>query len=95
MTRFVHVKSDQPQQQLKQVVKELNIKPDEDRMFSRCIICNTELHEIDKHKVADKVPAYVFKTQDCFLTCPSCLRIYWQGTHWGNVSRTLERIIEG
>ena len=95
MTRFVHVHSDSPNQQLKQVFKELNIKPDEDMMFSRCIICNTELSEIDKPQVRDKVPEYVFKTQDDFLTCPSCLRIYWQGTHWGNVTKTLKEIDNG
>ena len=95
MTRSIHVKSDQTEQQLKQVFKELHIKPDKEMMFSRCIICNTPLLEIDKQKVMDKVPAYVFKTQDDFLTCPSCLRIYWQGTHWGNVAQALARIAEG
>jgi uncharacterized protein with PIN domain len=95
MTRFVHVHSDQPSQQLKQVFKELNIRPDEDAMFSRCIICNMQLHEIDKQKVKDMVPEYVFKTQDVFFTCPCCLRIYWQGTHWGNITKTLKEIENG
>ena len=61
-------------------------------MFSRCIICNVELEDIDKAKVKDKVPEYVFKTQGEFITCPKCQRIYWQGTHWGNVRRCLEEI---
>jgi uncharacterized protein with PIN domain len=90
--KLVHIKSDEVNQQLKQVLKELNIKPDEDTMFSRCLICNTVLNEIPKQQVKDRVPEYVFKTQDEFLTCPCCQRIYWSGTHWGNVSKTLKEI---
>jgi len=91
-TKFVQIKSDEVNQQLKQVLKELSIKPDPESMFSRCLICNTELDEVDKQQVRDKIPEYVFKTQDEFLTCPSCQRVYWSGTHWGNVSKTLEDI---
>jgi len=90
--KFVQIKSDEVNQQLKQVLKDLKIKLDEDIMFSRCIICNIELNKIDKQKIKDRVPEYVFKTQDEFFTCSSCQRIYWSGTHWGNITKTLEDI---
>jgi uncharacterized protein with PIN domain len=90
--RLLQIQSDEVKQQLQQVLKELGIKPDEDAMFSRCLICNIELNQIDKQQVKDKVPEYVFKTQEEFLVCPSCRRIYWPGTHWGNVSRVLSEI---
>ena len=90
--KCVQIKSDEVNQQLKQVLKDLAIKPDEDIMFSRCIICNIELNKIDKQRIKDRVPEYVFKTQDEFFTCSSCQRIYWSGTHWGNVKKTLEEL---
>ena len=90
--KCVQITSDEVNQQLKQLLKDLKIKPDKDIMFSRCIICNIELDKIDKQKIRDKVPEYVFKTQDEFFTCPSCQRIYWPGTHWGNVTKILEEI---
>jgi hypothetical protein len=90
--RVVDIKDDDVNEQLKQVLKELNIKPDEDAMFSRCLICNTELNGIDKQKVKDKVPEYVFKTQEEFFTCPRCQRIYWSGTHWGNVTTIIKEL---
>lgn len=90
--RAIHIKSDKVNQQLKQVLDDLNIKPDPEKMFSRCIICNAELNEIDKQLVKDEVPEYVFKTQDRFVTCTLCRRIYWQGTHWGNVAQILKEI---
>ena len=90
--KAVPVKSDQVSEQLKQVLRELNLRPESERMFSRCTICNIELNEIDKQQVRKRVPEYVFKTQNEFFTCGSCQRIYWPGTHWGNVSKTLEEI---
>lgn len=93
VTKAIEIKSEKVSQQLKQVLQELSLRLDSERMFSRCIICNIELNEIDKQQVKDKVPEYVFRTQDEFLTCPSCQRVYWSGTHWGNVSRILKEII--
>jgi uncharacterized protein with PIN domain len=74
------------------VLKILQITPALGRMFTRCILCNEELADIEKEKVKGKVPEYVFKTQEEFITCPKCNRIYWQGTHWGNVQKTLDEI---
>ena len=90
--RIVLISSEKINQQVPEVVGLLKLKLDSSRMFTRCIICNRELAPIDKHQVKDKVPEYVFNTQEEFVTCPRCQRIYWQGTHWGNVARTLEEI---
>ena len=90
--KCVQIKNDEVNQQLRQVLKDLNIRPDPEKMFSRCIICNTQLCEIEKQQVKDKVPEYVFKTQEEFFTCPSCRRIYWPGTHWGNVSTIIKEL---
>lgn len=90
--KLVQIKSDRVNQQLKQVIEELSVKLDLEKMFSRCIICNIELDEIDKQRVKDRVPKYVFETQNKFLTCSSCKRVYWSGTHWGNVSKMLDEI---
>lgn len=90
--RIVLIKAQKVQAQLKETLDVLQLKPEKKLMFSRCCLCNLELVEIDKEKVKDKVPEYVFKTQDNFTTCPQCKRIYWQGTHWGNASQILEGI---
>lgn len=90
--KIVLIEKEKIQAQIAEVLQKLEIKPNPDIMFSRCILCNVELKEIDKEAVKDKVPEYVFKTQTDFLTCPDCQRIYWQGTHWGNVRRCIEEI---
>jgi uncharacterized protein with PIN domain len=75
-----------------QVVNELKLEINPEQMFMRCTLCNELLIEVKKEKVRALVPEYVFKTQDDFVQCPQCERVYWQGTHWGNVQKMLEEI---
>jgi len=90
--RIVFIKSESIKEQLKEALEALRIQPEEKKMFTRCILCNEELLVIEKEKVKDRVPEYVFKTQEDFITCPKCQRIYWQGTHWGNVAQTVKEL---
>ena len=92
--KIVLIKTEMLKAQLAEAVKALQITPDSGMMFTRCILCNVELTAVDKEKIKDKVPEYVFKTQENFISCPRCKRIYWQGTHWGNVEKTLEEILK-
>ena len=78
--------------QLKELMQKLNFKPEKNLLFSRCTICNEPLISLEKEAVKNKVPEYVFKTQNDFVSCPVCKRIYWQGTHWGNVSEILKGV---
>jgi uncharacterized protein with PIN domain len=90
--KIIRLGAETIKEQIPQIAKTLNIKLDNQRMFTRCILCNEALIDIEKDKVKDKVPEYVFNTQNDFVRCPKCNRIYWQGTHWGNVIDTLKKI---
>jgi uncharacterized protein with PIN domain len=92
-TRITIIKAETVKEQVSQVLEAFQLKLDSAAMFSRCIICNEELTDIDKENLKEKVPAYVFETQKNFTACPKCSRIYWQGTHWGNVENTLKEVI--
>lgn len=88
--KIILIKAEKLKEQIAEALAVLKIQPDKHLMFSRCTICNAELAAIEKNKVKDRVPEYVFKTQSNFVTCPKCQRIYWQGSHWGNVEETLQ-----
>jgi hypothetical protein len=90
--KIIILQKEKIKEQVAEVLRLLDIQPRKENMFSRCTLCNKELAGIDKAKVGDKVPEYVFKTQENFFQCPQCQRIYWQGTHWGNVVETLKEI---
>lgn len=97
MTRFpgprmLKIDSDFVDKQIKQLMHMLKLKPKSEDMFSRCVICNMELDQAAKTKIKNKVPEYIYQTQEDFMLCPKCKRVYWQGTHWGNVREYLAKI---
>jgi len=77
--------------QVRQVVETLNLEPGED-MFSRCMECNDPLIWREKESIRHLVPQYVYQTQDQFMQCPVCERIYWQGTHWEKMVSEVEQL---
>ncbi len=79
-------------EQLRRVVGEFKIRPQEVKMFSRCIFCNSPLVFVEKEKIKESVPPYVYQTQEEFYMCEKCGRIYWQGSHWGNVREVLDKV---
>jgi len=56
----------------------------------RCSLCNGELDSIEKEMAKDRVPPYVFRTQNRFQRCRGCLKIYWPGSHLATISLFLE-----
>jgi len=75
----VFVASDHFREQLRQVAAAVPLA--RGASFTRCLDCNVALASVDRAAVHDRVPAYVFETQDRFWTCPSCRRLYWPATH--------------
>jgi len=82
--------SDQPKQQMRQVIAELKLDCHY-RPFTICLECNQPLVEKTKEQVAGLVPPYVFKTQEQYMQCPRCHRVYWQGTHWQRMKEELSQ----
>ena len=87
----IFVESNDPWCQLKQVIRELGIKQNDTRPFSRCLLCNDEIIAIEKELIFGKIPDYIWETNSVFQTCPACNRIYWPGSH---TQRSMERIEE-
>jgi len=77
----IFITSNRPFEQLREVVLALDIEKADIRPFSRCIKCNTSIRRVEKNAVRGKVPDYIWETQDTFLTCSHCRRIYWPGSH--------------
>jgi len=73
------IESGHYKEQVEQVVCSLSLK--EFKAFSRCLECNARLEQLDKEAAFEKVPPFVYLTQERFARCPSCDRIYWHGTH--------------
>jgi uncharacterized protein len=82
------IESEQVAIQVKQVFSAFHLTVHD--AFSRCAECNVRLEDVPKESVRDRVPPYVFKTQERFRCCRECARVYWRGTHWARMSAQLE-----
>ncbi len=87
--RLLHIESDKPLEQLKQVVNHFKLKPGKELLFSRCLVCNQVLEKMEKEKIKDRLYPYVYQTQDNFVHCPGCDRIFWSATHVEKMIKTL------
>lgn len=91
--RVVLVEGDRVLDQLRFLADELRLAGPL-KMFSRCIECNVPLDTIDRTSVQGRVPPYVFRTQERYMACPCCGKIYWPGTHWQRMRETAQRVLQ-
>ncbi len=90
--RVVIVQGDHVAEQIRFLADHLGLRDSVD-MLTRCIECNAPLEPIERSRVEGAVPPYVWKTQDRYVTCPRCGKIYWAGTHWDRMHRTAKQVL--
>lgn len=79
-------------EQIRQVVHHFGVRPDPDRLHTRCLRCNQPLEPLDPAEARPDVPPYVARTQSTFRRCPACRRIYWPATHVRRMRARLRRM---
>ena len=84
------VRNTDPEWQLAEVLERFGLAG---RMepFARCLRCNTRLVTVDADAVADQLLPRTRAEFREFRRCPGCARIYWQGSHYQELARVLER----
>ena len=91
--KAILIKSDRPELQMHQVIEALNLDC-QFRPFTICLECNQPLEVRSKEQVKELVPPYVFQTQNQYMECPACHRIYWRGTHWQAMTERLQQFMK-
>jgi uncharacterized protein with PIN domain len=74
--------------QLRFVLKELHLPLGP----SRCMACGGELLSVPKHEVMGEAPPLAYRNCQEFFRCRTCLKLFWQGTHWQKITRKLEEV---
>jgi uncharacterized protein with PIN domain/sulfur carrier protein ThiS len=77
-----------PRLQLAEIVERFDLRRSV-ALFSRCLRCNTPLEEVQKESVAARLPERTRRIYNEFLTCPSCGRIYWKGSHYTRMQKMI------
>ncbi|MDX1763153.1 MAG: Mut7-C RNAse domain-containing protein [bacterium] len=86
---YLLVARNDPREQVAEVIR--RYPPDRERFLSRCLLCNTPLMGALKREVENEVPDYVYHRETLYGRCPECRRVFWRGSHYGNM---LERCLE-
>ncbi|HUI64789.1 MAG TPA: Mut7-C RNAse domain-containing protein [Bacteroidota bacterium] len=81
LTAAYRVRSSDPREQLLEVLTRFDLWRAA-RPFVRCLHCNSLLQPEAKNAVAEHLPEKVRELYLKFNRCPSCGRIYWEGTHF-------------
>ena len=86
------IREDNPFRQLQEVVRHFRVPVNQGMLFSRCLVCNALLEAIDPDEAKGAVPDHIYHTHEEFSRCPVCRKVYWSGTHYGQMTRVVERL---
>ena len=76
-------------EQLTMVLRDLGL----DLRESRCMACGGALVPTAKDAVFSRIPPRTAKWLDEYFVCGRCDRLFWRGTHWERIARTLEQAV--
>jgi uncharacterized protein with PIN domain len=84
------IQSEQTVEQLQELVEllDLSLTPKN----TRCPKCNNLINPVDKELISDKVPPESFNAFEEYWICSNCGAVYWKGSHWEQILKTLENI---
>jgi uncharacterized protein len=82
-----------PQDQLGEVFRRLQLNRKDVAPLSRCGECNDLLEPVPRETARESVPDHVFQTQEKFFQCPRCQRLYWPGSHHARIIAALHQML--
>jgi len=90
--RILFIQSDHVAEQLRQVVEETPLNLNLAQPLTRCTVCNGALVTASRGEVWERVPPFIYLTQERYAACPDCRRVYWMGTHVANMLARLREL---
>ncbi|WP_413289326.1 Mut7-C RNAse domain-containing protein [Bdellovibrio sp. HCB337] len=84
---FVH--NHLPKEQVLEVLRRFDLGRSI-HLCSRCLDCNILIVPVPKERVAEQLPPLVKQFYQEFFVCPKCSKIYWEGTHFEHMKKSVE-----
>jgi uncharacterized protein len=78
-------------EQLREVLWRFAFDPSSGAL-TRCSQCNSELLDVNRETVRQRVPPFVYASHDRFSVCRGCGRIYWPATHRDRILAEIDRL---
>ena len=91
VTNGFWIRSQYPRAQLREVFIRFEINKPK-ALFTRCLECNGLLREIEKMEILDRLLPMTRRYYRRFKICDNCNRIYWNGSHYRNMKKEINRL---
>ena len=92
------VQSDEPREQLKEVVNHFGLRLSPDEFMMRCSVCNGRGYAkmgAAEAALRDDCPPKVLETVSDFYVCRSCGKLYWEGPKSSNAFQHFASVLDG
>ena len=78
--------------QLREIRDNLNVDFTCHPLKMRCSVCNGDLKKKSKLDILNRIPEGTAKEYDDFWECSKCFKIYWVGSHWEDIKKTISEL---
>lgn len=85
------VRSRKPREQIAEILKRFDLfhyQP----AIARCLQCNGIIEAVTKQQIQSQLLPLTRKHFDRFYQCDSCLKIYWEGSHFGKMQTFIKQL---
>ena len=88
VNRGYWVRATEPRLQLLETVRRFDLAGAM-QPFTRCLECNSALEDASRESVLERLPQGVIDKKR-FRICPTCQRVFWEGSHHARMIKLLE-----
>ncbi len=92
-SRTIQIRSESAREQLYELRGLIKSAIGRATILTRCLECNVELTDADKTEIEPLVPEFVYHHYRRFKMCPSCKKVYWEGSHAKGMEDLIKEIL--
>lgn len=78
--------------QISAIIKQFNLKIDDFPSKTLCPQCNGKLDEVFRELVNGKIHPQILKRHQIFWLCKKCGKVFWEGSHWKKITKTVNEV---
>jgi len=86
----IFIQANEIQTQMKEIKEVIRPYIDHSAFMTRCIECNSFIESVESKDIEAHVPEYIYHHHKEFKMCPSCKKVYWEGTHTEQMKKWIE-----
>jgi uncharacterized protein with PIN domain len=81
------------EEQAREVIRRFQLEH-QIRRFARCPVCNGLVVPAEKEAILTQLEPLTKRYYDEFFQCRDCSKIYWKGSHYDRIVRTLDHVMK-